>query len=252
MTAPVETSTPIDTEGTDTAAETPTPAVDSVEETKEPVDTTDFEAAVEALLAAVAQDAAGDHSDELFAVRSEYHDFNRAGKNAARKIVEDRAHGAIMNSELAAAQALLSAKDEMLKPLPASGTPRAPRAPKNATDDVVQAIAAIQLAYSLSMLKAHGSTELDADWQERISANATSDAQDRTAAYAAWLEAKQEGEEPAANDVEKAAARISLGRAPKGQGRKPKAVEEAAKISAETAEAAEAAGVAGDAEQNIL
>lgn len=238
MSAPVTEDTVATTEA---VTETPAPAAESVETEKEPVDTTAFEEAVEALLNAP---AGTETKDLVLAVRREYHNFDRNGKTVARKMIEDQGISAVMNSQLDAAQTLIRLKDEMIKPLPVSGQPRAPRAPKNSTEDVVAQIASIQLAYSLSMLKANSNSELDADWQSKIADIATAEAQDRAGAYAAWLEAKQEGDEPEASEVEKAAARVSLGRAPKGQGRKPKSVEEAAKMASEAedqeAEAADA------------
>lgn len=232
MTAPVDTAAETVTE--DTAA-TPTPATENVEVEKEPVDLTAFQAAVDALIAAVTANPASELTDELFEVRKEYHELDRVGKAAARKAIEDGAVAAIMGSRVTEAQALLRTKDEMLKAVPASGTPRAPRTPKNVTDEVVATLAGIQLAYSYNMVSAQENPALDDDWQERVANAATQDAATRVAAYVGWLEAKQEGAEPEANDIEKAAARIALGRAPKGQGRKPKAVEEAAK-AAEAAE----------------
>lgn len=230
MTAPVTDETVTEA----TATETPTPSEDSVETEKATVDLTSFEAAVEALLGAP---EGTDPADLVFAVRREYHEHDRNGKTAARKFVEDRQITAIMNSDVAGAQTLIRLKDEMIKPMPVSGAPRAPKPPKNSTEDVVAQIASIRLAYSLAMLRANSNELLDAGWNEQVDELATSESQDRSAAYAAWLEAKQEGEEPQANEVEKAAARISLGRAPKGQGRKPKNVEDAAKAAAEASDA---------------
>lgn len=245
MTAPVEAyeTAPEAAEAATVAAETPAPATETVETEKEVVDITAFQAAVDTLLGA----PDGSDTDALvLAVRTEYHEFGRAGKTAARKLVEEGGTAAIMNSDLASAQTLLRLKDEMVKPLPTSGQPRAPKAPKNSAEEVVAHIAAIQLAYSLSMLAANSNSALDENWGEQVSEIATAEAQERAGAYAAWLVAKQEGPEPEASEVEKAAARVSLGRAPKGQGRKPKGVEEAAKAAAD-AEGTENEGETTDA-----
>lgn len=227
MTAPVdETATEYPT-----GAESATSAAENAE--KAPVDTTAFEVAVETLLE-VAPGA--DNSAEIFEVRREYHEFDRNGKTVARKLVEERATTAIMNSDIHGAQVLIRLKDEMIKPMPVSGTPRAPKAPKNSSDDVIAQIAAITLAYSLAFGDAKNNPAMDADFEAKVAELATADAQQRSAAYATWLKNKQEGDEPQISEIEKAAARISLGRAPKGQGRKPKGVEEAAKAAAAQAD----------------
>lgn len=230
MTAPVdETVTEYPTD-----AETTPSATESVE--KAPVDTTAFEVAVETLLEVP---AGADNTAQIFEVRREYHEFDRNGKTVARKLVEERATTAIMNSDINGAQVLIRLKDEMIKPMPVSGTPRAPKAPKNSSDDMIAQIASITLAYSLAFGEAKSNPAMDPDFEAKVAELATADAQQRSAAYATWLKNKQEGEEPEASEVEKAAARVSLGRAPKGQGRKPKGVEEAAKAAAAQADADE-------------
>lgn len=217
MTAPVDETTA--TEATEAVAVEPT----------EVVDLTAFEEAV----LEVVEDPENVSEEATLAARTAYQALGRNGKTAARKHVETAAVDAVMAGNLPEAQTLHRLKDEILKPIPADTKPRAPRKPKNPTEGVVAGIVAIQLGYALAVQAAMNTENIDANWQEQVSVLATGEAQERAGAYVAWLLAKQEGVEPEVSELEKAAARVALGRAPKGQGRKPKeaTVEEVAEVA---------------------
>lgn len=183
----------------------------------------DFDAETFTTLVTNAMDAPTDpEAEDTQALLAHYRTLDRKGKAAGRKYIEDEAQKEVMQGNLAYAQALFSIRDLVVN-APKAPKERKPAAPRhNPTSGVVNSIAAIQIGYSLAMVSAHGNPTLDSDWQERIGEVATTEAQARAQAYMEWLIDKQPGEEPEAGEVEKAAARIALGRSPKGQGRKPK------------------------------
>jgi hypothetical protein len=212
--APVETAAAVETEKVET----------------EVVDLSAFKDAVENVIS----DPADVSEEDTKAAQHEYRELSRKGKAGARSYVEDQTANAVLAGNLGQAQALLALADALRNSGTKTSGPSAPRKPKNPTDSYVEHVAQIQLAYSLSVLNAP--ENLDEDWKERVQAKCDADAQTRAQAYRAFVEAKQEGDEPEATESEKAGARISLGRAPKGQGRKPKGVEEAEKAAAAAAE----------------
>lgn len=194
----------------------------ATEDTEAVLDISDFVAGLDTFVSA--DDNADLHSLGTV-VREKYRALDRAEKTLARRTVDTRATTAIYAGDILVAQRLVRIKDELVKP---AKTTRVRVAPKNHTDAVVSEILAIQLGYSLAVARASADTDLDADWQQKIAALATGEAQVRATEYAAWLDGKREGDEPeGVTEVEKSAARISLGRGPKGQGRKPKVAAEA-------------------------
>ncbi|AKL88268.1 hypothetical protein GMA3_91 [Gordonia phage GMA3] len=120
------------------------------------------------------------------------------------------------------AAAYNSVKDFGLKPLAAQSTgERATRKPADPALAVGKNIAQVQLAYAVAM--ASVPTNVDPARITEITGElVTEAAQTEALEYRAWIYGGMEGAEPEASDVAKAAARISLGRGPKGQGRKPK------------------------------
>lgn len=152
-----------------------------------------------------------------------YRSLDAGSRTTARRYLENDAKQKVLEGKFAEGRSILLLADRIKKPVTRkrvrSSTPT--RKPRNRTGEVATHIAAIQLGYSLAMLDAHNDQTLDPDWQDRIAEHATAEAQERAAQYALWLKGGQKGEEPEISEVEKAAARISLGRAPKGAGRKP-------------------------------
>ncbi|AOE44604.1 hypothetical protein SEA_JUMBO_97 [Gordonia phage Jumbo] len=110
---------------------------------------------------------------------------------------------------------------------------------KNAADPVAAAaalVAQIQLAYAVALSDIPAGISVE-DFQAKVAEIVTPDEQNAATQYRAFIENGQKGDEPNVSDLAKAAARVSLGRGPKGQGRKPKAAETAADKGAETAAA---------------
>lgn len=173
------------------------------------------------LLTNAIDEAEDPESEDVRALVKHYRELGRKPKARARTYVDEQAQEAVMSRNLEHGRAFFLLRDALVKaPNPPKPRPAKPR--HNPTDGVVISIASIQIAYSLATLEAHANPTLDVDWQERIAAVATAEAQERALAYLQWLRDKQEGAEPEASDVEKAAARIALGRSPKGAGRKPR------------------------------
>ncbi|URG17461.1 hypothetical protein Mbo2_091 [Rhodococcus phage Mbo2] len=210
------------------ATENATPEVEA--------DLTEFKAVVE-LVSGATDETAKDATDKA---RTVYRDLGRKGMAAARSYLSDLGNKIVLEGDLDKAQKVIKLSQDILKPAPSAkkGGSSANKAPKDPTAEHIDHVAAIQLGYSLSILEApEGIAE---DWRERAAAKADEEAQTQAQEYRRFLLNKQEGTEPNVPEFVKAGARISLGRAPKGQGRKPKAVEETALAAAEAGEAAAA------------
>ncbi len=156
----------------------------------------------------------------------------RGNKSAARRIVDKAVDDSIRSGDIATAQLIIiSVRDKLVTTKPATG-----RKPKNPTEAAVETVATIGIAYNLALANEAKGKNVDPDWQEKASALVTNEAVERANTYVAWLNSGQEGDEPKISEIEKSAARISLGRGPKGQGRKPKT--QAEKDAAAAAKAA--------------
>jgi hypothetical protein len=197
-------------------AEVDTTAVadgNTVVETETPVDLSKFNDAV--------SDAISDGApskDDVKSVRQAYGELEpRRGKSAARARLDDDIREAVESGNVLGAQSLYALKDAIAKSGGLKGG-RTAAAPKNPTEAQVARVLAIQLGYALAFtIVPEG---VDPDWKDQVKADSTLEAQAKE--YRTWLENGQEGEEPSVPESAKAGARISLGRAPKGQGRKPK------------------------------
>ena len=183
--------------------------------------------------------ADGTPSEEgIKAVRVAYGKLEpRKGKTLARQALDDDIRKAIENGNLIEAQGLFALKDAVLKGALKTGATRTAK-PRNVTASHVERILGIQLGYSLAFT--HAPEGVDADWKDQV--KNTPELEKQASEYRAWLESGQEGDEPNVPAVAAAGARISLGRGPKGQGRKPKgsvtATEAPAEIAAPAAPAA--------------
>ena len=179
--------------------------------TEAPVDLSKFNDAVSN---AISDGAPSD--DEIKAVRRVYGELEpRKGKSAARAKLDDDIKESIENSNVVSAQALFKIKDAIVKSGGLKGTRTA--APKNPTEAHVSNVLAIQLGYSLAY--SNVADGVDANWVDQV--KSTPELEADAQKYRAWLSGGQEGTEPEVSDAAKAGARISLGKAPKGQGRKP-------------------------------
>lgn len=155
---------------------------------------------------------------DIAAVRAAYQALEpRKGKLAARNAIKDDIRNAIANRDIELAQALVAVEDGMSK---AVGRPSAGVSPKNATAAHIERVVSIQLGYSLAYtnVPAH----VASDWADSVKIDAELERQSQE--YRRWLETGQKNDQPEPNvpEVAKMGARISLGRGPKGQGRKPK------------------------------
>lgn len=198
----------------DQAADTSVNDQATVEE--ETVDLTDFNAALDA----VDPESAKDSKNELVkTVRRAYTALSRLGKTEARNQVKDDAQKAVMDGHLEKAQKLFLIQNTGLKVLAATTAK-----PKDNTTKSAERVLGIQLAYSLAYTAAQADETVDdAKFAELVSQTDADRAESeaRARVYVDWLKGGQEGDEPEASAVEKAGARLSLGRGPGGQGRKP-------------------------------
>lgn len=191
---------------TEATATTAAPAVEEA-----PIDLTKFNDAVSDAISDGAPSA-----EEIKNVRRVYGELEpRKGKSAARAKLDDDVRDAIQGSNITQAQALLAIKDAILKSGGLSGKRTA--APKNPTEAHTSNVLAIQIGYSLAY--SNVPEGVDPNWIDLV--KATPELEASAQSYRKWLSDGQEGDEPEVPEAAKAGARISLGKAPKGQGRKP-------------------------------
>ena len=138
----------------------------------------------------------------------------RAGKSAGRAHLDDTTREVVLEGNLEAAQRLFALKDA-LSARPSGGSSIQRLTPTEAHIELVQGI---QLGYALAV--GHPGAGVDADWGDKLT-QPDDELVKIAAEYREWLASGQMGQEPSATKVAKAAARISLGRGPKGQGRRP-------------------------------
>lgn len=203
---------------------TPVTDTEQAAETVEQVDISDFLSAVNAYIEAYALEPSADHAKTDNDCRIAYTALDPEGRSMARKYVDEAAQQFVMAGKLVEAQAMFPLRDSIRKPprKVRTGPASARRSTVNPTEAFVSLVASVRLAYALAFTSSGSVTGLADDWQEQIDALATEEAQGRAAEYRAWVDSGMSTEEPHATDVEKAAARVSLGRAAKGQGRRPK------------------------------
>ncbi|WKW85539.1 hypothetical protein SEA_REYNAULD_87 [Rhodococcus phage Reynauld] len=184
------------------------------------VTTVDVLSAFKDLIADAIVEAPDCSDEQKNSVYEEYVGLDRNAKTTARTFVESEIRDAVRERKFPEAQVLSDLRDGMVSAAKsaAASTPR--KRNRNRTEETVATILPIQLGYSLAMIAAQEEAGLDPNWQEQIAAGATPEAQERAQQYRNWLLNNQSGEEPEANEAEKAGARISLGRAAKGQGRR--------------------------------
>lgn len=221
-----------------TAVDTATTAADETAQVATEVETPDFDLArFKDAVENVISDPSDISKEDINKARVEYRALSRKGMTAARNYVESEGTKAVMEGNLPQAQALIKLGQELKKAPSTAGQGKGSSTrPTDPTEAYLQDISVVQLAYSLVAL--NKPKEVAGDVDTRLAAILTEDAQTQGLAYREWIENKFEGEEPEAPEFVKQAARVSLGRAPKGQGRKGKAIEEA-KAAEEAAQAAE-------------
>lgn len=204
------------------------PEATETEAVEETVDLSNFQAAVAAATTDV--DALNETGNkDVHAVRRAYTDLGRKGKAAAKAWLVDQSTEAVMEDRSADAKKFMVLKQVGVKVLASSGGGTS-NANKTA-EKLLDGIKTLQIAYSLAISIAQNSTSPElADWENKIGVTEDDIAAART--YAEWIE-NPVGDEPDVSDLQKQGARVSLGRGPKGQGRKPGSGKVAADAPAE-------------------
>ena len=180
-------------------------------EVEEVVDLTEFKDAVEEVSV---EEAGNPKNENVKALRQVYTDLSRKGKSAAKRWLADEGQKALEDEDYARAKLLGRLRDNGTKVIAAS-TGESTR--KGDDEKLVEVIKGLAIGYGVATARAAGGVATDWDSRSAVSQEDI----DAAAAYAAWIESGQEGAEPTATDDQKAGARVSLGRGPKGQGRKP-------------------------------
>lgn len=158
--------------------------------------------------------------------RAEYLKLDRKGKAAARAHVSEGSQTAVFNGNLPEAQALMRLNQELVVPTQTKGKTGGAK-PKDPTEAFALEQATAQLAYSLTVLNKPEAVD-DEALAAKLGELVTEDVQALADQYRTWVSNGSKGDEPELPEYAKAAARISLGRSPKGQGRKPAAKKEEA------------------------
>lgn len=226
MTAAIDTSTATDATGAvDPAAAAPEPETNTI-----PREVAEFWTLVSDYADQGASAGLDDKkSDASLEIRRAYGALDKDAKRQARAIVRDAKDteledaGKAQATDPAAAMAHMARSFALLNVINNGFAALSSAAPKSAGDPVEAAVALtaqIQLAYAVSMATAPAGVD-SADYSARVSASLTENDQSDAIAYRNWIEAGQTGDEPNVSELAKSAARISLGRSPKGQGRKP-------------------------------
>ena len=198
----------------------------------------EFMSTVRAMIDADVSVFADKDNDETVAVRRLFGALDKDGKRQVRGFIRDEiatllAEQGDISAQLASDPSLAtelvavaqksagwnSLKDHGLRALSAPTT----SAPRKVVDPLVaiaENVAQIQLAYALAISDLPEGIDADA-LNAKVAELVTEDSQAQAAEYRAFIENGQDGTEPEFSQTVKAAARISLGRGPKGQGRKP-------------------------------
>lgn len=192
---------------TDASTEAAAPAAD-----ENPVDLANFKSAIESALAD-ADDTTGDLPEAALAeVTKAYRELDGLkAKNAAKAYVNDQMKDAMNASNLAQARSYLQISD---KGLVAAAGGSATKAPADPTENFVQRVATLTLAYQLATTSV---PEGVADgWQDKAT-ELTSSSFDSAKALLDWNAADPEtrGEEPEASAVVRNAVKLSAGKAAK-------------------------------------
>ncbi len=180
--------------------------------------TDDIDAFENAVLEADINQVTDPKSASVRSVRQAYTDLSRKGKAAAKKWLDKQAEEALDNDDTESTRRFVLLAKNGTRVISANvGRPAVPDSEKKK-----QNILQLQIGYALAAAAANNDPEL-AGWDQEVTATQ----EDITAAgnYAAWIEGGMEGDEPEATPAQKAGARVSLGRGPNGQGRKPKAAD---------------------------
>lgn len=187
--------------------------------------------------------AKDDKSDEIVAIRRAYGALSKDERRSVKLWLKETSQTLVDEgvekddmSKVKSGNAVVIITRTALKPLaPVSSITGSTATPADPTDAFVELKSTVYLAYAV--VEATKGESVDESEAEKVQALVTSEAQTRAVAYRAWIEGGMEGEEPEATNLEKAAARISLGRSPKGQGRKPGGKNKAADADAAPADA---------------
>lgn len=179
----------------------------------EVVDTSAFDAAIANVTLADAEDK---DSAPMVAAREAYNSLNRKSKSAAKRSLKDKSSEYMLADDFDNAKLylLLHTSAAVAKPTPGAGTSTR----KSPVDKASEVLRTIHIAYQLAALRVQ---ELGVDDITSIVPAEDPEAIQSARVYTEWLENGQDGTEPDIDNELKRAARVSIGRGPGGQGRKP-------------------------------
>lgn len=199
----------------DTATAAATETAETAE--REPVDYSAFEAAV----AGIDVDTASDEdSDAIKAARQAYTDLNGPSKRAAKKWLKSASEEAVLGNDFAEAKRLIHLNSNAARNVGGTKSPSVSR--KSPATRAVENFKTIHLAYQLAGKRL---VDLGIDPAESTPDTDVTPAH----AYVDYIEnGTEDTPEPDIDNMLKRAARVSLGRGPGGQGRKPGAKNKAA------------------------
>lgn len=197
-----------------------TEAAETDQQESKELDISAFEAVFEAAIekGSIPQEKAREAYDE---VREAYRALEtRRERAAVRRYMQTLSEKAVMKGEFDRAQRVVMIRKVALR-RSAPANPVTPRPKVNPTQGVVDSIVSIAIGYAVANALASVDDRLDTDWEQLRDSRTTVEVQTEAMTYARWLQDHQKGEEPKVSELAKSAARIALGRSPKGQGRKP-------------------------------
>lgn len=181
----------------------------------EPEEVIDYSAFTAAYAGVTVEQVEDDDSDTVKSLREVYNTLGPKSKRAVKRLLKDEAEKCVMErNDFAEAKRLMLINNNAAKSTSvASGN--ATRSRKTPEEKALETFKVLHYAYQLVFTRLQ-------DAGINVTEN-TPEATDLSGAqaYASWLENGQEGDEPELDNDLKRAARVSIGRGPAGQGRKP-------------------------------
>ena len=206
--------------------ENETATTEAVEEDNTPADYSAFEAVVGNISLA---DAGNPESDSVKAAQEVYGELDAKSKRAARKWLKDTGEKFMLNDEFEKSKLfILVRKYAAVAPAGSGGTGSSRKTPEQ---KLIENFRAIHLGYQVVATLVQNTPGIDFTAIQPAEVDITP-----ALTYREWLESGAEGDEPEVDTELKKAARISLGRGPNGQGRKPGSKAKTAEDNAEAGE----------------
>jgi hypothetical protein len=189
---------------TDAAPEAATENVptEAPAEVEEVIDLTAFEAAVTIALENSSEDGDIIEGDQT-AVTEAYRALSAKGKAQARTMVNVSMKTSMKEGRFQEARGFMNLHDALTTAAPASK--RVPKVPVNPTDDFVDQLSAVRLAFNFGT--GNLPEGLDADWTNRVQTKIESlDADAKS--YLAWLKGGSQGDAPEVDEIVVRAAKL--------------------------------------------